>query len=110
MLLDNIREQLPNTKIFLLEPFIFEYTLTKSTPEQPDRWQSIKSEVSQKASIAKKIAAKYGLPFVELQDKFDGLVERLGVENVTLDGLHPISAGHYLIAKEWIKCFEENYR
>ena len=110
MIIENIKAELPDTKIFLLEPFVFNYTATKNRPEDPDRWESIKEEVLQKAVISKKVASKYGLPFIELQEKLDALAKRIGIENVTLDGVHPVSAGHYLIANEWIKCFEENFR
>ncbi len=61
-----------------------------------------------KAAAAKEIADKYGLPFIKLQARLDAEVERLGTGIVTDDGVHPSATGHYIIAEEWLRCFEAN--
>lgn len=43
---------------------------------EPTRWEYFKTEVSKRAAVAKRIAEKYNLPFVELQDIFDDACKR----------------------------------
>ena len=61
-----------------------------------------------RAAVAKSIAQKFGLPFVELQKVFENAEKEYGNSYVLEDGVHPTTYGHMLIAKEWIKCFEAN--
>ena len=109
MLIETLICELPNIKIMIMEPFVSEYIATRSTEEQPERWNDFYNGVLEKAGVAKRIADKYNLPFISLQDKFDEAEKRIGVESITTDGVHPAPGGHKLICDEWIKCFEKNF-
>lgn len=107
MLIEEIKEALPETKIMILEPFVLKGVNTENTTECPDKWNLFNAEVKKRAEKAKEIAEKYDLLFVPLQDKFDE-VSKYTPDNYWLrDGVHPTAAGHELIKREWLKAFYE---
>ena len=59
------------------------------------------------AGIAKKLADKHGLKFIDLQAMFDEAVKTTPASELTGDGVHPSLKGHELIKKEWLKAFAE---
>lgn len=109
MLIENLLSELPDIKIMIMEPFVLKYTATNSTEEEPQRWDIFYNDVLEKAAAAKRISEKYALPFIPLQEKLDEAVKRIGIESVTIDGVHPAPGGHKLIAEEWLDCFEKNF-
>ncbi len=106
LLIDTIKEALPNIKIFLLEPFVLKYSSTRNTEEQPERWNNFNNGVRERAAAVKRVAEKYSLPFIPLQKILDEETERLEIEDVTVDGVHPTPTGHLIISREWLKTFE----
>ena len=109
MLIAEILESLPDMKIFILEPFVLEGTATAATEEEPDRWDCFRTEVPLRAAAAKRIAEKYNLPFVALQDLFDDACKQAPASYWLRDGVHPTSMGHWIIKNEWMRVFRENY-
>ena len=105
MLIEEIKAELPDIKIMILEPFCLMGTATQNTEEMPDRWNSFNTQVRKTALRAKAVAEKYNLPFVPLQDKFDEFAAKTAPDYLLADGVHPTSIGHELIAREWIKAF-----
>ena len=55
---------------------------------------------------AKRIAEKYALPFIPLQDLLDRVSADTPEGYWLADGVHPTPAGHELIKREWLKTFE----
>ncbi len=107
MLIEEIKQELPEIQIVIMEPFCLKATATENTEEYPDKWNQFSKEVRKRAEKAKKIAQKYGLSFISLQDKFDE-VSKLTENTYWLrDGVHPTAYGHELIKREWIKVFRE---
>lgn len=102
MLIEEVREELPEIKIFILEPFITEGT---AIDESHDFFWT---DVKKKAEAAKRIAEKYDLVFVPLQDKFDEACTKMPADNWTWEGVHPTVAGHGIIAKALMTSFENN--
>ena len=99
MLIEEIKEELPNIKIMILEPFTLKGTGNEAY------WDEFKSEVTKRAEKAKEIAEKYNLKFIPLQDKFDEAVKSAPNDYWLRDGVHPTVMGHELIKREWIKAF-----
>ena len=99
MLIDEILEALPNIKIMIMEPYITKCTATE------DRWDIFRTEVAKRAAAAKRIAEKYNLTFVPLQDRFNEMIAIHPEPYWTKEGVHPTEAGHELIAREWLKGF-----
>ena len=107
MLIEEIREALPEIKIMILEPFVLQGLKTVATEEEPERWKMFDIEVHKRAAAAKRIATKYNLTFVPLQEKFDVACRNAEPSYWLYDGVHPTAMGHNLIMKEWIKAFWE---
>lgn len=100
MLIEDTLKKLPNVKIVLIEPFVLKGVATE---ENYDKFLQVKEY----AKVVKKLADNYGLYFIPLQEKFDDLSAKYGVEPYLYDGVHPNVAGATLIADEWIKFFRE---
>lgn len=106
MLIEDTKEQLPNVKFILCEPFVLKGSATEENYEEF-------CEVKKYAAVVKKLAEEYGIPFVALQEKFDEAAEKYGAIHYLYDGVHPDLAGGKLIAEEWLKVFQteiENYK
>lgn len=99
MLIEEIRDVLPDVKIMILEPFVLKGIKTETC------WDTFRSEVELRAAKAREIAEKYNIPFVELQQKFDEATKLAPSDYWLIDGVHPTTAGHELIKREWLKCF-----
>jgi len=106
MLIEEIKEALPDIKIMILEPFVLEGSATENIEEYPDRWNYFHTEVAKKAEKSKAIAEKYGLTFIPLQEKFDAAAKLAPNSYWLADGVHPTTAGHEIIKREWIKYFK----
>ena len=106
-LIDELKEKFPNIKIMLLEPFVLPGLATENTEEFPDRWERFYGLVCRHAETAKRIAEKYNLVFVPLQDMFTKVNEGAPAGYWCRDGVHPTDAGHELIKREWLKAFEK---
>lgn len=99
MLIEDLRKALPDVQILILEPFALEGSAT-------DRWwDEFRQEVDKRADKARKVAEKYDLPFVALQDKFDEAAKLASNDYWLRDGVHPTPAGHELIKQEWLKVY-----
>ena len=101
MLIEEIKEALPDTKIIILEPFVLKGLATE------ENWNEFRAELEEKAVVSKRAAEKYNLKFIELLKPFDELSEKVNAEYWLGDGIHPTAAGHEFIKREWIKAFEE---
>lgn len=101
MLIEEVKEALPDIKIMILEPFVLNAFATD------ENWEYFTTETQKRREMAKKIAEKYNLKYVTLQDKFDEAVKSAPADYWLGDGVHPTYAGHELIKREWIKAFKE---
>lgn len=99
MLIEEVKEALPDIKIMILEPFVLEGS---ATAENIDKF----AEVKEMAQTAKEVAEEHNLVFVSLQDKFDAATKLAPPEYWLGDGVHPTPKGHELIKREWLKAFE----
>lgn len=95
-ILDRTREALPNSLIVLCEPFTL--PLGWAT-KKPELWQD---EIKKRQELARKLAKVYKTEFVELQEPFNKACEKAPANYWIWDGVHPMPAGHELIAREWI--------
>lgn len=97
-LLQGTLERLPNVKIIIGEPFVFEGEISNKDFAEY-------TKIRERAQILKKIAKEMKLHYLPLQKILDEKVERYGVEVVTKDGLHPTVYASKIIAEEWLKLF-----
>lgn len=102
MLIEEIKESLPEIDIIIMEPFVLKGLCTEKL------WNDFNTEVRKLAEISKQVAETYDLKFVPLQNRFDELC-RDGNEGFwTADGIHPTLEGHQIIKEELQKVIE-NY-
>ena len=106
MLIGEILEALPDIKIMIMEPFVLEAEATTATEAEPGRWDYFRTEVPLRAAAAKRIAEKYNLPLIPLQEKFDEACKQAPASYWLRDGVHPTPMGHWIIAQEWLKAFQ----
>ena len=97
MLIDEIREVLPDIKIVILEPFVLKGTATEKL------WKDFDREVRILAEISKQVAEEYETDFIPLQKKFDELSSDGNTEYWSADGIHPTLAGHEVLKNEMKK-------
>ncbi len=98
MLISEIKEVLPNIKIIIMEPFVLKGSGTEMY------YSEFRVEVKKRSEAAKRIAEKYNLPFVTLQEKFDKACAIDGDASYWLvDGVHPSAAGHQLIKEALVE-------
>ena len=100
MLIEEVKTELPDIKIMIMEPFILNAAKTK------DKWEAFYSEVKKRAELSKKISEKYNLPYIELQKGFNELSKKADESYWLADGVHPTAMGHEYIKNEWIKAFK----
>ena len=100
MLISEIKEALPDIKIIIMEPFVLE------GPATAEKIDEFRKDAAEKAAVARKIAKRFHLPFLPLQEKFDELCKSAPATYWLGDGVHPSAFGHQLIADEWIKVFK----
>jgi lysophospholipase L1-like esterase len=63
-------------------------------------------ETKKRAAMAKKVAEKYNLTWVPLQEGFDALLEKAPADYWLRDGVHPDAPGHDFIKRQWLKAYE----
>ncbi len=102
MMIEEIKEELPDIKIYILEPFV----LCASATEE--NWEVFKREVTLRAQSARWVAEKHNLTFIPLQEKLDALCEECPPSYWSGDGVHPSVAGHELIARELLSAVQKD--
>lgn len=54
MLIEEIKEALPNVKFIIMEPFCLKGIVTEGTENEPNKWDVLNAEVRERAKRAKK--------------------------------------------------------
>jgi lysophospholipase L1-like esterase len=96
-LLKQTKDALPNIKLIICEPFILPGVRVNTNF---DKWTA---EVAKRQAIAKKLALEFNAVFVSLQQPFNDALAKAPVEYWIWDGVHPMPAGHELMARQWLK-------
>ncbi|MDB5121636.1 MAG: Lipolytic protein family [Sphingobacteriales bacterium] len=103
-ILTRTKEALPNIQLVLCEPFILPLGWVDDKPEM---WQS---EISKRQKLVRTLAKDYNAIFIELQKPFNKACKKAPAKYWIWDGIHPMPAGHELIAREWIKEVKKTFR
>lgn len=96
-LLQQTKEKLPMIQLVLCEPFILNVGRVK------DKWKEYSDEIAQRQEIVKRLSAEHNAIFVEFQAAFNKALSRAPAEYWIWDGIHPMPAGHELMAIEWLQ-------
>ena len=97
LLLKQTKQQLPGTQLVLCEPFILPVGRIK------ERWDEYKGEIEKRSKIVQQLSIEFNAIFVEFQTAFNNALSKASADYWIWDGIHPMPAGHELMAKEWIK-------
>lgn len=97
-LLHRTRENLPEVKVVICQPF---YVLNTSAVDES--WVKPMSEYQ---DAAKRIATDFGAIWVPFQKVFDEAVKYAPSAFWTRDGVHPSMAGAQLMAEAWLRAVE----
>ena len=107
MMIQELQRDIPGVKIMILEPFVLPGSKTRTEEDKPNRWEHFSTETPLRAAVAKRIAEKYNLVFVPLQEQFDKVNADAPEGYWLRDGVHPTVAGHNLIKQAWLEGFEK---
>ena len=99
-LIEETKQKLPNAKFILCEPFVLK---GEATELNFDKFLFVKEY----AKVVKKLADEYGLYFLPLQEELEAVAEKVGANVVLRDGVHPTVQGAVVIAKQWMKLFNQ---
>ena len=106
LVIEELLRELPGLKLMLLEPFVLPGSATRSDEENPGRWESFRAETDLRRAAVKRLAEKYNLVFVPLQERFSAANADAPEDGFWLfDGVHPSAAGHELIKQAWLEGF-----
>jgi lysophospholipase L1-like esterase len=97
-LLNRAKEDNPKIKFIICEPFLLR--VGKVTNDWEFWWE----EVKKRQVIAKALADEFDAVFGPFQLAFDKALKRAPADYWIWDGIHPMPAGHELMAREWLKC------
>lgn len=100
MMIHEIKQNLPTTKLMIMEPFVLPGTATF------DHWDYFDSEVKKRAEVSRRVAEENQVMFVPLQEGFNKLAQESSNEYLLKDGVHPTAAGHAYIRNQWLKAFQ----
>ena len=87
----------PNIKLVICEPFLLPVGAVKAN------WERWYEEVSARQIRAKDLAKEFDAVYVPFQHAFNAALKRAPADYWIWDGIHPMPAGHELMAREWLK-------
>lgn len=94
MMLDWTRNELPDIKLVLCEPFVLHCGAVG------DAWLP---EMAERRAIVKQLATDFDAAFVPFQQMFDDAAKQAPNEHWLPDGVHPSPAGHTRMADLWLE-------
>ena len=94
--LQNIRRDLPQTKILMMEPFLL--------PSDPNK-EIFREDLDPKLLRVRRLAAEFADYFLPLDGYLNAQAacQECGAGGISADGVHPVSFGHSLIAGAWLR-------
>jgi lysophospholipase L1-like esterase len=95
-LLQQTKQQLPNVQLVLGEPFILPVGRVK------EKWNDYDREVKLRQQIVKRLSIEFNAVLVKYQEAFNKALTKAPAEYWIWDGIHPMPAGHELMAREWM--------
>lgn len=104
-LLQQTKQQLPNVQFVLCEPFIL-----KVGERVTQNWEVYHTEVEKRQQVVRKLSVEFNAVFVPFQEAFDKALSKAPAGYWIWDGIHPMPAGHELMAREWLSCVRKKMK
>ncbi len=96
-LLQQTKQKMPKVQLVLCEPFVLPVGKVK------EHWSAYSSEVQKRREIVKKLSTEHQAILVEFQAAFNQALAKAPAEYWIWDGIHPMPAGHELMARAWLQ-------
>ncbi len=96
-LLAETKAALPAVQLVLCEPFVL------PVGKVADKWDDYKRDVQSRQTVVKALSNEHDAVFVSFQQAFDDALSKAPAAYWIWDGIHPMPAGHELMAREWLK-------
>lgn len=102
-LLQQTKEKLPDVKLILCEPFILPFGHTK------DNYPQWLDEIKKRQATVLKLSKEFDTMYVNFQSVFNEVLKIAPVDYWIWDGIHPMPAGHQLMAKHWTEVVHKQF-
>ena len=96
-LLEQTQQQLSGVQLVLCQPFALPVGKVK------EKWNDYQNEVGSRQQIVKKLAKENNAIYVPFQEAFNEALKKAPADYWVWDGIHPMPAGHELMARTWLK-------
>jgi lysophospholipase L1-like esterase len=96
LLLQETRQQLPSVQLVLCEPFVLPVGRVK------ENWEAYSGEVEKRRNVVRRLSEEFKTVFVPFQEAFNKALNKAPADYWIWDGIHPMPAGHELMAREWL--------
>jgi lysophospholipase L1-like esterase len=103
-LLQKTKEKLPETKFVIGEPFLLPVGSVK------DKWVQCLEALTSRQNIARQLSQEFNAAFVPYQELFTAAAKKSSADTWLWDGVHPMPAGHELMADAWIKAINKKFK
>ena len=102
MLLEDVKTDLPDLKLMIMEPFVLpgDRVVAENYPLR-------RAQTEKRSEAAQRIAEKFGAKFVPIQKPLDDVLDKAPISYWTIEGVHLTEASNQILADEWIKAFKE---
>ena len=97
-ILSKSREVKPELRIVLLDPFV----LRSGKLDNEDVWKKRKTATDQMRMVVARLAKEFEAVHIPMQDIFDEAISVAPAVHWIWDGIHPLAAGHEVIARSWL--------
>ena len=103
-LLQSSREELPDCRFILGEPFlIVDPAFSMKLGLSFDSLAACRRELQPRQDMIRSLAEEFDMAFIPYQSIFDRACEGASASAYLSDGVHPTAAGHHIMAQEWLK-------
>jgi lysophospholipase L1-like esterase len=96
-LLTKTKNALPQVQLVLGIPFLLPVGRVK------DKWETYQNELKPRQEIVHRLAREFNAIVINYQEAFDKEIKRAPADYWIWDGIHPMPAGHELMARLWIR-------
>ena len=104
-ILDASRKANPALRLVLLDPFV----LPTGPLENQQAYETRRALTDELRPIVAKLAVDYDAVHIKTQDIFDKAAKASAPGHFIWDGIHPLPAGHELIARHWLQSVSERW-
>jgi len=95
--LEKTKRELPDVQLVFCVPFVLPVGRVK------DKWEIYQNELKPRQEIVRRLAEEFDGICIDFQKSFDDALKKAPADYWIWDGIHPMPAGHELMARQWIK-------